>query len=108
MGNIAALTCLEGRTNQHNSKMKVFVIAALVVAVSADPYYGYGGYGGYGHHGYGGHSYVGRTIWGLGKRSADSEPEANAEASAEADPHYYGYGHQYAWPLLWMQRQEVS
>ncbi len=29
-----------------------------------EPYYGYGGYG---YHGYGGRSYVGRTIWGLGK-----------------------------------------
>ena len=54
--------------------MSTFQIAALVVAVSADPHYY--GYGGYGYHGHGGHSYVGRTIWGLGKRSADAEPEA--------------------------------
>merc|ERR1712156_86948 len=91
---IAALDCLEGRSIQHNSKMKVFVIAALVAAASADPWYGYGGYG---YHGYGGRSYVGRTTWGLGKRSADSEPEAAPEAEAEADPHYGYYG-QYAWP----------
>merc|ERR1719464_2518563 len=76
--------------------MKVFVIAALVAVAAADPYYGYGGYGR--HYG-GGSSYVGRTIWGLGKRSADAEPEAEAEAVAapeaapEAEPHYgYGYG----------------
>merc|ERR1712156_166579 len=91
---IAALDCLEGRSIQHNSKMKVFVIAALVAAASADPWYGYGGYG---YHGYGGRSYVGPTTWGLGKRSADSEPEAAPEAEAEADPHYGYYG-QYAWP----------
>merc|ERR1712156_1400984 len=92
MGNIAALDCLEGRSIQHNSKMKVFVIAALMVAVSADPYYGYGGYGYGGHYG-GGASYVGRTIWGLrGKRSAE------AEADPAADAYYGYYGHQYAWP----------
>merc|ERR1712004_18832 len=92
---IAALDCLEGRSIQHNSKMKVFVIAALMVAVSADPYYGYGGYGygGYGGHYGGGASYVGRTIWGLrGKRSAE------AEADPAADAYYGYYGHQYAWP----------
>ena len=85
-----------------------FQIAALVAAATAEPYYGGYGYGGYGHGGYAGHygggsSYVGRTIWGLGKRSADAEPEAEAtpvaapEATPEADP-YYGYYGQYAWP----------
>ena len=79
-----------------------------MAAATAEPYYGGYGYGGYGHGGYAGHygggsSYVGRTIWGLGKRSADAEPEAEAEAVAapeatpEADP-YYGYYGQYAWP----------
>merc|ERR1712183_856570 len=35
---------------------------------SADPYfYGYYGHPGYGYHGYGASSYVGRTVWGLGK-----------------------------------------
>jgi len=84
--------------------MKVFVIAALVAAATAEPYYGGYGYGGY-HRGIAGHptgtSYVGRTIWGLGKRSADAEPEAEAvaapEAAPEAEPHYGYYG-QYAWP----------
>merc|ERR1739844_129598 len=79
--------------------MKVFVIAALVAAAKGEPYYGGYGYGGYAGHYGGGTSYVGRTIWGLGKRSADAEPEAEAEAVAapeaapEAEPHYgYGYG----------------
>jgi len=90
--------------------MKIFLIAALVAAATAEPYYGGYGYGGYGHGGYAGHygggsSYVGRTIWGLGKRSADAEPEAEAEAVAapeaapEAEPHYgYGYGLGYYGP----------
>ena len=85
-----------------------FQIAALVAAATAEPYYGGYGYGGY-HRGIAGHptgtSYVGRTIWGLGKRSADAEPEAEAEAVAapeaapEAEPHYgYGYGLGYYGP----------
>ena len=48
----------------------------------ADAYYGYGGYGyglGVGGHYGGGSSYVGRTIWGLGRKKR------------EANPHY-GYG----------------
>ena len=89
-----------------------FQIAALVAAATAEPYYGGYGYGGYGHGGYAGHygggsSYVGRTIWGLGKRSADAEPEAEAEAvaapeatpEANPEPHYgYGYGLGYYGP----------
>ena len=100
----------------------LFQIVALIVAVSAEPGYygqyswpstyghgfastcygcrgkrsaepGYYGYGGYAGHYGGGSSYVGRTIWGLGKRSADAEPEAEAEADAE--PGYYGHGYGY-------------
>ena len=74
-----------------------------MAAATAEPYYGGYGYGGYGR-GIAGHptgtSYVGRTIWGLGKRSADAEPEAEAEAVAvpEATPEaapeaHYGYGY---------------
>merc|ERR1711997_416119 len=115
--------CIAQRAQRINksSKMKIFVIAALLAAVSAEPGYGY-----YGQHswpaafGYG-HS---RICYGCrGKRSADPEPhygyggyghhygggasyvgrtvwglgkrsaDAEPEADAEADPHYYGLGY---------------
>ena len=51
----------------------------------------------------GGRSFIGRTIWGLGKRSADAEPEADAKAEADANAEavadaaadadaFFGYG----------------
>ena len=46
--------------------------------------------GGVGHHPYGGHVYNAPTTFGLGKRSADADPEAEPEA--DADPHFYGLG----------------
>ncbi len=63
----------------------------------AEPGYGYGGYGGYGYggygygggvaaHPYGGSSYVGRTVWGIGKRSAPAPapaPEKEEKAYAK-------------------------
>merc|ERR1712038_1328485 len=48
---------------------------------SAEPFYGYGyGRGVAGHYG-GGSSYVGPTVWGLGRKKRDADADA-----------YYGYG----------------
>merc|ERR1712001_310703 len=75
--------CIAQRAQRINksSKMKIFVIAALLAAVSAEPGYGY-----YGQHSWPaafGHGYS-RMCYGCrGKRSADPE----------ADPHYYGLGY---------------
>merc|ERR1712055_646109 len=99
------------------SSMKFLVILALLGCVLAEPeakadadawyggyglgYRGYGGYGlgyrshGLGYGGYGGYgSYGGYRSHYIGKRSADSEPEAVAEAEpeADADAWYGGYG----------------
>merc|ERR1719187_612496 len=93
--------------------MKLLVLLALLGCVLAEPeakagadadawygsyglgYRGYGGYGlgyryyGLGYGGYGGYG-LGYGSHYIGKRSADSEPEA--EAVPEADAWYGGYG----------------
>ena len=73
-------------------------MTTLATVALADPHYGYGYlYGGPGiavHPGVA-TSFVARSPQGIGKRSADSEPEPEAEA----DPHYLYYG-QYNWPSV--------
>merc|ERR1711883_53597 len=64
---------------------------------SADAHFGYGGYGGYGfgvagHYG-GGSSYVGRTIWGLGRKKRDADADAFGYGG-------YGGGYGFAYNAL--------
>merc|ERR1712241_968963 len=104
-------------SNKISTKMKLcLILAALLAAAVAEPFYGGLGYGyGYdiGHPtgvssvrrsglGYGGYGYG----WGRKKRDAEAEPEADADADAEADADaYYGYGGyyggQYGWPAAY-------
>merc|ERR1711973_682862 len=69
--------------------------------MGADPYLLYGGYpyayAGYGYpYAYGAYPYAYSSYRYLGKRSADSEPEAKADAEADSYLLYSGYPYAYA------------
>merc|ERR1712088_970028 len=77
------------------------VLAALLAVVVAEPFgYGYGR--GVARHPYGGRSYVGPTVWGLGRKKRDAEADAYGYGGYGGGValHPYG-GSSYVGPTVW-------
>merc|ERR1712165_432498 len=108
------ITVLQNTTITTTANMKLFFVAALLIASACAepesegeakpwlaysnygyPAYGYAGYAGYaGHYGYAGYPYATAGYRHFWKREADSE----SEAKPDADAWYSLYGHGLTYP----------